>query len=72
MPARSFRMIFSVTSGCSAALAASYPASEMPPAFPRSLWQVAQYCATIFVCSAGAIDGAATRCAAAGAGPDGT
>ncbi len=42
MPARSLRMIFSTTSGCSCARIALNPASERPPAFARSLWQVAQ------------------------------
>jgi hypothetical protein len=40
------RIIFSVTSTSSAALAASNEASDSPPAFPRSLWHVTQYCFT--------------------------
>ncbi len=42
MPARSLRMIFSTTSGCSCAFIALKLASDRPPALPRSLWQVAQ------------------------------
>ena len=42
MPARSLRIIFSITAGCSCAFMASKPASESPPAWPRSLWQVTQ------------------------------
>ena len=42
MPARSLRIIFSMTSGCSCAFIASKLASERPPALPRSLWQVPQ------------------------------
>ena len=42
MPARSLRIIFSATSGDSCAFIASKPASDSPPALPRSLWQVAQ------------------------------
>jgi hypothetical protein len=43
MPARSLRIIFSATSACCSAFAASKPASTSPPALPRSLWHVAQY-----------------------------
>ncbi len=42
IPARSLRIIFSTISGSSCAFIASKPASERPPALPRSLWQVAQ------------------------------
>ena len=42
MPARSLRIIFSMTSGCSWARIASKLANESPPALPRSLWHVAQ------------------------------
>ncbi len=43
MPARSLRIIFSMTSGCSWAFIALKSASTRPPALPRALWQVAQY-----------------------------
>ena len=42
IPARSLRIIFSTISGCSWAFIAVKPASDSPPALPRSLWQVAQ------------------------------
>ena len=42
MPARSLRIIFSTIAGFSCAFIASQPASERPPALPRSLWHVAQ------------------------------
>ena len=42
MPTRSLRTIFSVVSGDSCACMALKPASDRPPAFARSLWQVAQ------------------------------
>ena len=42
IPARSLRIIFSTTSGCSCARMASKFASDSPPALARSLWQVAQ------------------------------
>ena len=42
IPARSLRIIFSTTSGCSWAFIAVKPASDSPPALARSLWQVAQ------------------------------
>ena len=37
IPARSLRIIFSMTSGCSWAFIASKLASDSPPALPRSL-----------------------------------
>ena len=40
--ARSLRIIFSDSSRSSTSRAASKPASDSPPALPRSLWQVAQ------------------------------
>ena len=43
MPARSFRIIFSVTLGWAVTFDASKPARTRPPALPRSLWQLAQY-----------------------------
>ena len=51
MPARSLRIIFSVTSGCSLTLAASKPASTSSPAFIFSLWHEAQFCATSLFCA---------------------
>ncbi len=42
MPARSLRIIFSTSSGCSCARIALNPASDSPPALARSLWHVAQ------------------------------
>ena len=42
IPARSLRIIFSTTSGCSCAFIALKLASDSPPALARSLWQVAQ------------------------------
>ena len=55
MPARSLWIIFSVMSRCSEARRVSHPASDNPPALPRSLWQPAQYCDTNSACAAGAI-----------------
>ena len=51
MPARSLRIIFSVTSPFSWIFAASKPASDRPPALARSLWQVAQYLPTSSFCA---------------------
>src|SRR4051794_25996398 len=51
MPARSLRIIFSVTSACSVTLLASNPASTRSPDFIFSLWQVPQFCATSLFCS---------------------
>ena len=55
MPARSLWIIFSVTSRWSEARLVSQPASDNPPALPRSLWQPAQYCDTNSACAAGVI-----------------
>ena len=63
MPARSLWIIFSVTSRCCDAALVSQPASDNPPALPRSLWQVAQYCDTISAWDAGA---SAAECEATG------
>ena len=63
MPARSLRIIFSTTSGCSCAFMALKPASDSPPALARSLWHPAQYVVTSSDCAAGLI-----ACDAAGAG----
>ena len=49
MPARSLRIIFSATSACLSAVAASKPASTSPPALPFSLWQPAQVLRDKFV-----------------------
>jgi hypothetical protein len=59
IPARSLRIIFSVTSACSAAFVTSYEASVSPPAFARSLWHVTQYCLINAFWSAGAAAGVA-------------
>ena len=66
MPARSLRIIFSVSSPFSSIFAASKLATTDPPALPRSLWHVAQYCLTIAVCSAASIVDAAGACDTAG------
>ncbi len=66
MPARSLRMIFSVSAGSCTSFAASKPASDRSPALPRSLWQVAQYCLTTAVCSAAVIAVGVAACAATG------
>ena len=42
MPARSFRIIFSVASGDVSARAGVHPCSDSPPALARSLWHPAQ------------------------------
>ncbi len=63
MPARSFRIIFSVASGDVSALAGVHPCSDSPPALARSLWQVAQNCVTISAC---AVAGIPVECEAAG------
>ena len=64
MPARSLRIIFSATSGCSAIFAASKPASTSSPAFMLSLWHAAQFCATSLFCAS--MDDAKTAAADAG------
>ena len=66
MPARSLRIIFSVSSPWSSILLASNDASDRLPALPRSLWQVEQYCLTTAVCSAGSIVVTAGACVATG------
>ena len=66
MPARSLRIIFSVSAPFSSIFAASNDASDRSPALPRSLWQVAQYCLTSAVCSAGNIVVVAGACDDAG------
>ena len=71
IPARNFRIIFSATSACPSARAASKPARDRPPALPRALWQPAQYCPTSAVCSASVSVAAAGAWAAAGRGPAG-
>ena len=46
MPARSLRIIFSATSGCCSIVGRVERRERKPPALPRSLWHVAQYCLT--------------------------
>ena len=62
MPTRSLRMIFSARPGSAVSRDASNDASDSPPALPRSLWQVAQYCFTV------AVYAPASNAGAAGAG----
>jgi hypothetical protein len=68
MPARSLRIIFSVTSPFSSSLAASKDCSVSPltRSLLRSLWQLAQYCLTSAVCSAASRVVADGACDAAG------
>ncbi len=63
MPARSLRIIFSATAALSVTRAASNDARVNPPALPRSLWHVTQYCLTRADCdSAPSVSAAAGVC----------
>src|SRR4029453_132561 len=78
MPARSFRIIFWVVSRAGDAASGVQATSDNPPAFPRSLWHAAQYCATTAACSetgmragGGGGGGGARRAGGGGGGRDG-
>jgi hypothetical protein len=62
-PARSLRIIFSVTSAVVCARAASNAASVSPLVFSLSLWHPVQNCLTTAVCAAGDVKSALSDCA---------
>ena len=56
---RSLRMTFSHVSAFAEGCSTSTPASERPPVFRRSLWQVTQYLLMVAAGGAAAVAGAA-------------
>jgi hypothetical protein len=61
MPVRSLRTAFSHSTGFAPARSTLRLASDIPPAFSRSLWQVAQYC-SITCCGGAGCRGALLTC----------